>query len=65
MYLSGAEIQRIIPFGPRVGAATNVTLMSYAGTCYVGINIDPAAVTDTDGLVADVQAELAELAALA
>jgi hypothetical protein len=39
--------------------------MSYAGTCYVGINIDPAAITDTDGLVADVQAELAELAALA
>jgi diacylglycerol O-acyltransferase / wax synthase len=65
VYLSGAEIQRIIPFGPRVGAAANVTMMSYAGTCYVGINTDPAAVTDTDGLVADLQADLAELAALA
>jgi hypothetical protein len=65
VYLSGAEIQRIIPFGPRVGAAVNVTMMSYAGTCYIGINTDPAAVTDTDGLVADVQADLAELAALA
>ena len=65
VYLSGAEIERIIPFGPRVGAAANVTMMSYAGTCYVGINTDPAAVTDTDGLVADLQAALAELAALA
>ena len=65
VYLSGAEIQRIIPFGPRVGAAANVTMMSYAGTCYIGINTDPAAVTDTEGLVADVQADLAELAALA
>jgi uncharacterized protein DUF1298 len=43
----------------------NVTMMSYAGTCYIGSNSDPAAVTDTDGLVADLQADLAELAALA
>lgn len=65
VYLSGAEIQRIIPIGPRVGAAVNVTMMSYAGTCSVGINTDPAAVRDADAFASYVQAELAGFAALA
>jgi diacylglycerol O-acyltransferase len=65
VYLSGAEIERIIPFGPRVGAAVNVTMMSYAGTCHVGINTDPAAVSDADAFASFLQADLAELTALA
>jgi hypothetical protein len=64
VYLSGAEIRSIIPFGPRAGAAVNVTMMSYAGACHVGINSDPAAVSDPDAFVAHVRASLEELAAI-
>ena len=30
-------------FGPTIGAALNVTLVSYDGTCYIGINVDTGA----------------------
>ena len=33
-------------FGPLAGAAVNVTVFSYDGTMHVGINADPAAVSD-------------------
>ena len=46
MYLAGAEIERYYAFGPTLGTALNVTLMSHAGTCCVGINADAAAVPD-------------------
>src|SRR5271165_3023439 len=35
-----------------IGASLNTTLMSYSGTCDIGINIDTAAVPDPDVLVA-------------
>jgi diacylglycerol O-acyltransferase / wax synthase len=38
-------------FGPTIGAALNVTLMSYCDTCYVGVNIDTGAVPDPDVLM--------------
>ena len=46
LYLAGAEVDSFYAFGPTIGAALNVTLMSYRGTCFVGINIDTAAVPD-------------------
>ena len=36
------------PIGPLGGAAVNVTLLSYLGTAYIGINLDPAAITEID-----------------
>lgn len=38
-------------FGPTIGAGLNVTLMSYCGTCCVGVNVDTGAVPDTDVLM--------------
>ena len=38
-------------FGPTTGAALNVTLLSYCGTCCVGVNVDTAAVPDAGVLV--------------
>lgn len=52
LYLAGARAERMVPFGPRSGAALNVTLMSYRDTAHVGVNIDPAAAPDS-GLLLD------------
>jgi diacylglycerol O-acyltransferase len=46
LYLSGAKVDGFYAFGPTIGAALNITLMSYCGTCFVGINIDAGAVPD-------------------
>ncbi len=46
LYLSGARVDGFYAFGPTIGAALNITLMSYCGTCFVGINIDTGAVPD-------------------
>jgi len=46
VYLSGARIERMFPFGPPAGAAVNITLFSYNGVAHVGINADRAAVGD-------------------
>jgi WS/DGAT/MGAT family acyltransferase len=48
IYLAGARIDGFYPFGPTIGSSANVTLMSYAGTCNVGITTDRAAVADPD-----------------
>ena len=39
------------PFGPTIGAAVNATLLSYDGTCCIGLTVDTAAVPDTDVFV--------------
>ncbi|MGW1738719.1 wax ester/triacylglycerol synthase domain-containing protein [Nocardia sp. NPDC001965] len=46
LYLAGARIERIRAFGPTIGTAFNATLISYVGTCSVGITVDTAAVPD-------------------
>ena len=51
VYVSGARVTRLVPFAPKGGAALNVALMSYDGTAFLGITIDPVAVTDPDLLV--------------
>ena len=51
VYVSGARVTRLVPFAPKGGASLNVALMSYDGTAFLGITIDPVAVTDPDLLV--------------
>ncbi len=50
MYVAGAKIERMYAFGPTIGTAFNVTLISHAGNCCVGINADTAAVPDPEVL---------------
>jgi len=64
-YIAGSRIERMYPFGPLPGCAAMITLLSYDGQCCIGVNIDSAAITDPAGLVADLQAGLEEIAALA
>ncbi|MDQ1467231.1 MAG: hypothetical protein QOH10_1646, partial [Actinomycetota bacterium] len=52
LYLAGARIVANYPIGPRTGCALNVTLMSYCDELHMGLNIDPAAVTDVPLLMA-------------
>ncbi len=54
LYIAGARVLASYPFGPRAGTALNATVMSYCDEMHVGLNIDPAAVTDVDALMDDV-----------
>ncbi|MGC5341272.1 wax ester/triacylglycerol synthase domain-containing protein [Streptomyces sp. DT24] len=46
-YAAGAQVTNAVAWAPRGGAAANVTMASHDGTCAIGTNLDPAAVTDT------------------
>lgn len=46
LYTAGAEVTAMYALGPMVGAAANLTLLSYRDDIFVGINVDPAAVPD-------------------
>jgi diacylglycerol O-acyltransferase len=37
-----------VPFGPTIGSAVNITLLSYNGTCEIGVTVDTAAVPDIE-----------------
>ncbi|HEX3425990.1 MAG TPA: wax ester/triacylglycerol synthase domain-containing protein [Acidimicrobiales bacterium] len=52
LYLGGAKMEAQYPFGPRSGAAVNVTLLSYLDRLFIGVNSDPAAVADQPRLMA-------------
>jgi diacylglycerol O-acyltransferase / wax synthase len=64
VYVAGSKITGMFAFGPTIGASLNTTLVSYAGTCDIGINIDTAAVPDPDVLLDCLQESLAEITAL-
>jgi diacylglycerol O-acyltransferase len=46
LYAAGAQIVQQFPFGPLSGAAANITLLSWLDQVCIGVNVDPAAVTD-------------------
>jgi len=46
VYVGGAKLIGLYPFGPTTGSAANITLMSYRETCHIGTNVDAGAVKD-------------------
>jgi hypothetical protein len=54
LYLAGARIIASYPFGPRTACALNVTMLSYCDDVHMGLNIDPAAITEVDAFLGDV-----------
>lgn len=48
VYVGSARLDAFYAFGPTLGSAANVTLMSYRGTCHMGINTDAGAVPDPE-----------------
>ncbi len=64
VYLAGSKITGIFAFGPTIGAALNLTLLSYCGTCHVAVNIDTAAVPDPDTLLQCLRESFDEISVL-
>ena len=64
LYLAGAPVSGYYAFGPTTGAAVNVTLVTYRGTCCVGCTIDTAAVPDPDKLTGCLRDGFEEVLAL-
>jgi len=48
VYLAGAKVRVQYAFGPTIGAAVNVTLLTYVDTCALGIDVDTGAIPDFD-----------------
>ncbi|MFI9005850.1 wax ester/triacylglycerol synthase domain-containing protein [Actinosynnema sp. NPDC053489] len=46
-FAAGAHVANAVAWAPRGGAAANISMASHDGTCSIGTNLDPAAVTDT------------------
>jgi diacylglycerol O-acyltransferase / wax synthase len=65
IYLAGARLTGYHAFGPTIGASVNLTLLSYCGTCNVGVNIDTAAVPEPDVLMAALSQGFDDVLALA
>ena len=48
VYLGGAKVRAQYAFGPTIGSAVNVTLLTYVDTCSLGIDVDTGAIPDFD-----------------
>ena len=51
VWLAGAKVERMYPLVGTIGAAINVTMLTYCGTASVGVSTDDAAVGDREQLV--------------
>ncbi|HEX6313152.1 MAG TPA: wax ester/triacylglycerol synthase family O-acyltransferase [Acidimicrobiia bacterium] len=65
LYVGGARIAASFPMGPRTGCALNVTLLSYQGSLDLGLNLDPAAITDPAALLECLEESFADLIGVA
>jgi WS/DGAT/MGAT family acyltransferase len=63
--LGGAKVCMQYAFGPTIGAAVNVTLVTYVDTCALGINVDAGAIPDIEVFRECLQAGFNEVLALA
>jgi WS/DGAT/MGAT family acyltransferase len=61
IHIGGAQVVALYPFGPTIGAALNVTLLSYCETCHIGVNTDAGAVPDPNLLLECFRAGFEEL----
>lgn len=51
LYMGGRRIVASFPMGPRSGVALNVTMLSYCNSLDMGLNLDPASITDPPALL--------------
>jgi diacylglycerol O-acyltransferase / wax synthase len=63
--IGGARVLAQYAFGPTIGAAVNVTLLTYVDSCAFGINVDSSAIPDFDVFHACLVAGFDEVLALA
>jgi hypothetical protein len=48
VYVAGAKVLAMYPMTATVGAATNITLLSYNGVAGLGVSMDDAAIPDRE-----------------
>ncbi len=65
VFLGGARVLTQYAFGPTIGAAVNVTLLTYVDTCALGIDVDTGAIPDYDVFSESLAAGFDEVLALA
>lgn len=65
VYMAGARVERVFPFGPLPGVAVMAALVSHGDTCCIGLNVDGSAVADIDVFVECMRAGLDEVTAVA
>ncbi len=65
VFLGGAKVLTQYGFGPTVGAAVNVTLLTYVDVCTLGIDVDTGAIPDYDVFAECLVAGFDEVLALA
>jgi WS/DGAT/MGAT family acyltransferase len=55
VWLAGAKVERMYPLVGTIGAAINVTMLTYNGTASVGVSTDDAAIGDREQLIASLR----------
>ena len=65
VFLGGAKVVVQYAFGPTIGAAVNVTLLTYVDTCALGIDVDTGAIPDFEEFCDCLIAGFDEVVALA
>lgn len=65
VYLAGAKVTVQYAFGPTIGSAVNVTLLTYVDTCALGIDVDTGAIPDVKDFYECLVAGFDEVLALA
>ena len=65
VFLGGARVVTEYGFGPTIGAAVNVTLLTYVDICALGIDVDTGAIPDYDVFFESLVAGFDEVLALA
>ena len=61
VYICGARMVGTWPLVPTVGAAANITLVTYDGTAFVGMSADETSIPDLDDFVSDLRSGFAEV----
>jgi diacylglycerol O-acyltransferase len=61
LYICGARAVGVWPLVATIGAAVNITMVTYDGTAFIGLSADDRAVPDLEVLVADLRAGFAEV----
>lgn len=61
VWLAGAKVERMYPLVGTIGAAINVTMLTYSGTASVGVSSDDAAVGDRGVLLDSLRTGFAEV----
>lgn len=64
IFTAGGRVESLFAFGPLTGAAANLTLLSYLDDLHIGVNVDPAAVTDPAQLMTALREGWDEILAL-